>query len=116
MTGPCAGQLRNHGSVPGKQYDILLFARVSRLALVLTQRPAHQVTGALLLRLQWLGRKADHSSLSSAEVEILWSYTSILQYAFMMLCLIKHKNSFMTGAGYYSRLPSGRVLGQESSV
>jgi hypothetical protein len=35
-----------------------------------------------------LGREADHSPLSGAEVNA-WSYTSILQYVFMVWCLIK---------------------------
>jgi hypothetical protein len=33
------------------------------------------------------GREADHSPPSSAEVKNAWSYTSILQYAFMAWCL-----------------------------
>jgi hypothetical protein len=36
-----------------------------------------------------LGREADHSSPSSAEVKNAWSYTSTPQYAFMAWCSVK---------------------------
>jgi hypothetical protein len=39
-------------------------------------------------------RKADHSSPSSAEVKECVEYTSTPQYAFMMWCLVKHRDNF----------------------
>jgi len=39
-------------------------------------------------RLKWQGHEADHSPLSSAEVNV-WSCTFTPQYIFVM-CLIKH--------------------------
>jgi hypothetical protein len=38
-----------------------------------------------------LGREADHSPLSSAEIKNACSYTSIPPYVFMVLCLAKHR-------------------------
>jgi hypothetical protein len=39
-------------------------------------------------------READQSLPSSAEVKNAWSYTSTPQYAFTVLCLIKHRDKF----------------------
>jgi hypothetical protein len=40
-----------------------------------------------------LGREADHSPPSSAEVNA-WRYTSTPQYSFMTWCLFKHRDNF----------------------
>jgi hypothetical protein len=47
---------------------------------------------------KWPGRDADHSPPFSAEVKNAWSYTSIPQYAFMVLCSVtkkKHRDNFI---------------------
>jgi hypothetical protein len=54
-----------------------LFITASRTALGPTQPPIQWVPGAFSLGVKWLGREADHSSPSSAEVKNAWSYTSI---------------------------------------
>jgi hypothetical protein len=41
-----------------------------------------------------LGREADHSSPSSAEVKKTWSYTSIPSCVCMAWCLIRHRIRF----------------------
>jgi hypothetical protein len=46
------------------------------VALGPSQPPIQWVLGALSLGVKWPGREADHSSPSSAEVKIAWSYTS----------------------------------------
>jgi hypothetical protein len=38
------------------------------------------------------GREADHSPPSSAEIKNAWCYTSIPEYVFMALCLVKHRD------------------------
>jgi hypothetical protein len=43
------------------------------------------------LEIKRLGRKADHSPSSSAEVKNAWSYTSTPHYVFMGWCLVKHR-------------------------
>jgi hypothetical protein len=48
---------------------IFLFTTVSRMALESTQPPMQWVTGNLSLEVKWLGREADHSPPSSAEVK-----------------------------------------------
>jgi len=56
---------------------------------------------ALSPRVNWLGREADHSPPSSAEVKNGWSCTSSSSYIFVAWCLIKrriglkHRDSFM---------------------
>jgi hypothetical protein len=55
-----------------------------------TQLPMHWVPGTLSLGVKRSGREADHSPLSSAEVNNAWSYTSTPQYVFMAWCLVKH--------------------------
>jgi hypothetical protein len=39
-------------------------------------------------------RKADHSSLSSAEVKNTWSYTSTHTYVFLAWYFVKHRDDF----------------------
>jgi hypothetical protein len=48
-----------------------------------TQPPIQWAPEALSLRINRLGREADHSPLSSAEVNDAWDYTSTLPYVFM---------------------------------
>jgi hypothetical protein len=45
--------------------------------------------------LKQLGREADHSPPSSAEVKNAWSYTSTPHYIFMAWCLVKHRDNFI---------------------
>jgi hypothetical protein len=47
------------------------------------------VSEALSLGIARLGREADQSPLSSAEVKNAWSYSSTPQYAFIAVCLFK---------------------------
>jgi hypothetical protein len=63
---------------------IFLFTTASRTALGLAQPPIQWVTEALSLGVKRPGREADHSPPSSAEVKNTWSYTSLLQYVFMV--------------------------------
>jgi len=58
--------------------NYLEFATASRPALGSTQLPIQWVPG-----LKRLGRKADHSSPSSAEVKNEWIYASTPQYVLM---------------------------------
>jgi hypothetical protein len=53
--------------------------------------PIQWVPGALSLGggVKRLGREADHSPPSSAEVKNEWNYTSTSQYAFMARCSVK---------------------------
>jgi hypothetical protein len=55
--------------------EIFLFATVSRPALGPTQPSIQWVPGALSLGVKRLGREADHSSPSNAEVKKAWIYT-----------------------------------------
>jgi hypothetical protein len=73
---------------------IFFFTTTSRTALGPTKPPIQWVTGALSLGVKWLGREADHSFPSSAEVDNAWSYTSTPQYVFMAWCLVKHRDNF----------------------
>jgi hypothetical protein len=65
----------------------------SRTALGPTQPPIQWVSGVLSLGVKRPGREADHSLPSSAEVRNAWSYTYTPQYAFMALCLVKHRDN-----------------------
>jgi len=47
--------------------------------------------GALSFGVKWSGHEADHSPLSSAEVNNSWSYTFIPPYIFLVWCLIKQR-------------------------
>jgi len=40
-----------------------------------------------------VGREADHSAPSSAEVKNEWRYTSTPYYAFIAWCLVKHRDN-----------------------
>jgi hypothetical protein len=51
-------------------------------------------TGALSPEVKRLGREADHSSISGAEVKNAWSYTSTPQYVFMVWYLVKLRDNF----------------------
>jgi hypothetical protein len=67
----------------------------SRPALGFMKPFAQRVSGAVSLGGNWHEHKADHSPLSSAKVKKSCSYTSIIQYVFMVWCLIKHSNNFI---------------------
>jgi hypothetical protein len=73
---------------------MFFFTIMFRTALGPTQSPIQLVPGAVSLRVKWLGREADHSPPSSAEVKNAWSYTPLPQYIFMAWCLVKHRDSF----------------------
>jgi hypothetical protein len=73
---------------------IFLFITVSIMALGPTQFPFQWVTGTLSLGVKWLGREADYSPPSSAEVKNAWSCTSTPQYVFMVWCLVKCRDNF----------------------
>jgi hypothetical protein len=68
---------------------IFLFTTASRPALGPTQPPIRWVPVALSLGVKWLGREADHSPPSSAEVKNAWNYTSLPQYAFLTWFSVK---------------------------
>jgi hypothetical protein len=55
---------------------IFLFTTASRTTLGPTQLPIQWVPEDLSLGVKRLGREADHSPPSSAEVKNVWSYTS----------------------------------------
>jgi len=44
--------------------------------------------------LKWPGHEADHSPLSGAEVNNVWSYTFTPPYVFIAWCLVKHRDTF----------------------
>jgi hypothetical protein len=81
---------------------IFLFTTASETAVGPTQPPIQWVPGALSLGVKWPRREADHSALSSADVNNAWSYTSTPQYVFMAWCLVKHRDNFTF---YDLRLP-----------
>jgi hypothetical protein len=60
-----------------------------------TQPPTQWVPGALSQGVKRLGREADHSPLSSAEVKKMrGAIPPLPQYAFMVWCLVKHRDNF----------------------
>jgi hypothetical protein len=65
---------------------------MSRPVLGPIQSPIQWVTEALSLGVKRLGREADHSPPSSAEVNNAWSYTSITQYVFVAWRLVKQRD------------------------
>jgi hypothetical protein len=69
------------------------FTIASRTALGPTQSPSQWVAGDLSLGVKQPEREADHSSPYSAEVKNAWSYTYTPQYAFMVWCLVKHRDN-----------------------
>jgi hypothetical protein len=56
--------------------SFFFFSTASRPILGPTQPPIQRVQGALSLGVKRLGREADHSPPSSAEVKNAWIYTS----------------------------------------
>jgi hypothetical protein len=68
---------------------IFLFTTMFRMALGPTQPPIQWVPGALSLDVKQLGREADHSPPSSAEVKECVEVYLHSQYAFMTWCLVK---------------------------
>jgi hypothetical protein len=61
-----------------------------------SQPHIQRVPGTLPLGVERLGREADHSPPSSAEVKNAWNYTSTPQYIFMAWCLVKHRDFSFT--------------------
>jgi len=57
---------------------IFLLSTASRLALVSIQRPIKWLLKVLSLEVKRLGCEADYSPSFAAEVQNMWSYTSIL--------------------------------------
>jgi hypothetical protein len=91
--------IRLHGVVFNLAMDttlgIFLFTTVSRTALGPTLPPIQWVPCALSLGVKRPGRESDHSPHLVPRSKSEWSYTSTTQYAFMALCLVKHKDDFI---------------------
>jgi hypothetical protein len=68
---------------------IFLFTTTSRMALGPTQPPIQWVPGDHSLGVKLPRHEADHSPPSKAEVK-----NPLPQYAFMVWCLVKHRNNF----------------------
>jgi hypothetical protein len=51
-------------------------------------------TGTLFVWVKWSSREADHSYPSSADVKDARSFSSIPQYVFIALCLVRHRDYF----------------------
>jgi hypothetical protein len=82
------------GSIRGRDnYGTFLNATASRPAPGPTQPPIQWVQGALTPEVKRLGRDADHSPPSTAEVKNMWSYTSTPQYVFMAWWSVKHEST-----------------------
>jgi hypothetical protein len=77
---------------------IFLPTTVSRTVLGPTQPPIQWIARAISLGVKWLGREADHSPPSSAEVKNAWSHTSTSRYVFMACCLVKHRDGVKNNA------------------
>jgi hypothetical protein len=73
---------------------IFPFFKASRLALGRTQPPIQWASGVISSGVKQLGHEADHSSLSSAKVKNVWSFTSTPPTVFTAWCLIKHRAHF----------------------
>jgi hypothetical protein len=81
---------------------------MSAPALGLTQPPIQWVPGALSLGVERLGREADHSPQSRAEVKNSWSYTCIPQYVFKVRFLVKHRQIYFPLLYIFMRQINGR--------
>jgi hypothetical protein len=66
----------------------------SRPALGPTESPIQVVPKALSLGIKRLGREADYSHATSAEVKKAWIYASTPPYVFMAWCLVKRGDQF----------------------
>jgi hypothetical protein len=73
---------------------IFLFTTASRTALVPTQPPIQWVLVDVSLRVKRPWREADHSPPSGAEVKECVELYLHSQYAFMVWCLVKHRDNF----------------------
>jgi hypothetical protein len=81
--------LDDRGFESRQEPGIFPFTTASRPALGPTQSPIQWVPGGLCL-----GREADNSPPSRAEVENAWCYTSTPPYAFMEWWFGKHRSNF----------------------
>jgi hypothetical protein len=77
-----AGRPRGHSSSPSRIKNFNFFI-LSILALGSTQHPVQWVLGALSPGVEWQGREADRSLLTSAEVKETLIYTCTPPYACM---------------------------------
>jgi hypothetical protein len=68
--------------------EIFISSTASISALGPSQPPIQWVPGSLSSGAKGLGREADHSPISSAEVRNKWIYTSTFPYVFMAQCLL----------------------------
>jgi hypothetical protein len=83
----------------GSEFESRQGQEFSLLQVVQTSPGAHpasypMIPGALSPGVERPGHKADHSPPASAEVKKMWLYTSTPPYAFMVWCLIKHRDDF----------------------
>jgi hypothetical protein len=81
------------GAVSNKNFH---FSKSSRPALGFTQPPIQQVPGALSPGVKRLGREADHSLSTSAEVKKMWIYTFTPHTpSWRSAQLVKHRENFI---------------------
>jgi hypothetical protein len=66
-----------------------LFTTAPKPALGLTQPPVQWVTVSLSLEVKRLGREADHSPPTSAEMKNAWRYVYTPHYVFLEWCRFK---------------------------
>jgi hypothetical protein len=66
-----------------QKQNIFLYSTAPTAVPGLTQPPIQWVSGIIFLQVKRLGREADHSPPTSAEVKKMWIYTPIPTYAFM---------------------------------
>jgi hypothetical protein len=77
------GELRNPGSIPGRNKIFFSPPEVSRSALGPTQLPSIKWVLGVFRGLKWLGSEADHLIPTSIERRNVWIYTSTPPCAFM---------------------------------
>jgi hypothetical protein len=89
------------------QYNFL-FSSIR--ALVPTQSLIQWVLEALSPGVKRLGREADHSPPSSAEVKNAWGFTSTPQFSFIACCLVNHRDNFAVPRSSSGLLPLDFVI------
>jgi hypothetical protein len=80
--------------------DVFILSPI--LALGLNQPPVPGIPGALSPRVQLLGHKADHSSLSCVLIKSVSSHISTPPFAFVVFCLMKDKNYILESVSFCS--------------